>query len=212
MPVATPRTRRTRLRDVSAVLVSAAIGTAALSACQTAAISSAHRPTPESSSPGSKARVTPSDDPATASFTDSGVAVTLRLGPWHEGSSVLTALFAPVRPGFHLYSTALPPNGVDGVGRPTAVHVSGALASSGRLTAHARIQQLVVAGTATPVPVYADGPVSATLVVRRKGVGPAALHVSYAACSLSEGCLFPVSDHVVRLTVTSGRDVTNEQS
>jgi hypothetical protein len=139
----------------------------------------------------------------TTSFTESGVTVTLRLGAWHGGSSVLTAVFAPVRPGFHLYSTSLPAAGVDGVGRPTAIRVSGALAAQERLTAHAKTQKLTVAGTTTPVPVYPDGPVRTTLTIHQKVAGQALLSVSYAACSVREGCLFPVSGHPVRITVTS---------
>lgn len=140
--------------------------------------------------------------PATATFTDSGVTVTLRLGPWNAGSSVLTAVFAPVRAGFHLYSTSLPPNGVDGVGRPTAVQVSGALAAQGQLTAHATTRALTLAGTTKPVPVYPDGPVTTTLTIRHQSAGKAVVAVSYAACSVREGCLFPVSGHRVLLSVT----------
>lgn len=143
-----------------------------------------------------------SPPPATASFTDSGVTVTLRLGPWHAGSSVLTAVFAPVRAGFHLYSTSLPPNGVDGVGRPTAIQVSGALAAQGQLTAHAATHALTLTGSTKPVPVYPDGPVTTTLTLRHQSAGPAVVEVSYAACSVREGCLFPVSGHPVRLSVT----------
>jgi hypothetical protein len=185
-----PARRRPPATALAAALAAAlALGLPVLTGCAAA------KPSPQRSSPASPA-------PATASFTDSGVTVTLRLGPWHAGSSVLTAVFAPVRAGFHLYSTALPANGVDGVGRPTAIRVSGALAAQGQLTAHATTHALTLAGSTKPVPVYPDGPVTATLTIRHQSVGQAVVQVSYAACSVREGCLFPVSDHPVRLDVT----------
>jgi hypothetical protein len=69
------------------------------------------------------------------------------------------------RPGCHLYSINLPPGGVHGLGIPTVVSVRDSLRVTGSPDAdvpasHLRIQQLNV-----ELPVYPDGPVTATAPV-----------------------------------------------
>ncbi|WP_329201175.1 MULTISPECIES: hypothetical protein [unclassified Streptomyces] len=138
----------------------------------------------------------------TARFTENGVTVTLTVSEWHASSGTLTAVFAPEGKGFHLYSTDLPPTGVEGVGRPTSVAVSGALVATGRLTAAAQVRSIAVAGVDAAVPVYPDGPVTTALPVRAAGDGSATVLLGYASCSTQEGCTIPVSDRPVRLHVT----------
>ncbi|GAA2748805.1 hypothetical protein [Kitasatospora cinereorecta] len=137
-----------------------------------------------------------------ARFDDSGVTVTLTVRDWHDGAGSLDLTFAPDDEGFHLYSTDLPTGGVDGVGRPTTAHVAGALAATAPLTVHAQLRQLTLDGVNGAVPVYPDGPITATLPLRADGPGPATIHLGYAACSQTQGCLLPVDDHPVSLTVT----------
>ncbi|MFJ1707017.1 hypothetical protein [Kitasatospora sp. NPDC088346] len=136
-------------------------------------------------------------------FDDSGVSVTLTAHDWNAAGGTLDVDLAPDESGFHLYSTDLPPEGVDGVGRPTAVRVDGVLAEQSPLAVRAEVRRITLAGSETPVPVYPDGPVHATLKLRASGRGTATVYVSYAACSEAKGCLMPVLDHPVVLTVDS---------
>ncbi|MET9962774.1 hypothetical protein ABZ128_27510 [Streptomyces sp. NPDC006326] len=175
-----PYPRRAR----TARTVAALVCVAALAACGP----------PTAESPAAPAR--------TARFTENGVTVTLSVSDWHASSGTLTAVFTPERAGFHLYSTELPPTGVEGVGRPTSVAVSGALKAQGRLAAAAPVRSLAVPGVDAPVPVYPDGPVTTTLPVRADGNGEATVLLGYASCSAQDGCTIPVSDRPVRLRVT----------
>ncbi|MFE6846802.1 hypothetical protein [Streptomyces sp. NPDC057686] len=138
----------------------------------------------------------------TTRFTENGVTVTLSVSDWHASQGTLTAVFTPEAKGFHLYSTDLPPTGIEGVGRPTAMAVNGVLKAQGRLTAGAEVRSISVPGVDTPVPVYPDGPVTTTLPVRADADGDATLLLGYASCSTQDGCTIPVSDRPVHLRVT----------
>ncbi|AXE25301.1 hypothetical protein C0216_19270 [Streptomyces globosus] len=139
----------------------------------------------------------------TASFTDKGVTVTLSIADWRDAKGTLKAVFTPEEKGFHLYSTDLPATGVEGVGRPTAVSVTGVLRAEGKLTAAADVRTISVPGVGAPVPVYPDGPVTTTLPVRADGTGEATVLLGYASCSTEEGCTIPVSDRPVHLRITA---------
>lgn len=138
------------------------------------------------------------------SFSENGVTVTLSVSAWQGRQGTLTAVFTPEEKGFHLYSTDLPADGIEGVGRPTAMEVTGALRSDGKLTAAAEVLTISVPGVEAPVPVYPDGPVTATLPVRADGDGDgeATVLLGYASCSSRDGCTIPVSDRPVHLRVT----------
>ncbi|MFD4241757.1 hypothetical protein ACFWP3_09195 [Streptomyces sp. NPDC058525] len=140
--------------------------------------------------------------PPTTSFTENGVTVTLSVSDWRAPQGTLTAVFTPEEQGFHLYSTDLPATGIEGVGRPTAVGVTGVLRAAGKLTAGAEVQTISVPGVKAPVPVYPDGPVTTTLPIRADGDGDATVLLGYASCSTREGCTIPVSDRPVHLRVT----------
>ncbi|MBW5485657.1 hypothetical protein [Streptomyces bambusae] len=138
----------------------------------------------------------------TTSFTEKGVTVTLSVSGWQASKGTLTAVFTPEEKGFHLYSTDLPATGIEGVGRPTAVSVTGALKAEGKLTAGAQVRSISVPGVGAPVPVYPDGPVTTTLPVRADGNGDATVLLGYASCSEKDGCTIPVSDRPVHLRIT----------
>ena len=138
-----------------------------------------------------------------AGFSDSGVTVTIAVKDRSAQHATLAATFTPDRPGFHLYSIDLPPQGIQGVGRPTSLTAQGLLAAAGPLTAEAAPTTLALAGTDLTLPVYPDGPVTVDLPVAIDGQGQATLLLGYAACSASS-CLPPVSGHAVRLTVGAG--------
>src|SRR5258707_9922187 len=59
-----------------------------------------------------------------AAFTDSGVYVEIRLEKDSSGLS-LAATYRPTNEHYHLYSKDLPPDGLDGVGRPTRLQIAG---------------------------------------------------------------------------------------
>ncbi|MEU6309364.1 hypothetical protein [Streptomyces sp. NPDC047014] len=141
-------------------------------------------------------------DTPTTRFSANGVTVVLSVTGWKGAKGTLAAVFTPEEKGFHLYSTDLPADGVDGVGRPTSVAVDGALRAEGTLAAGAEVRSLRVPGVDAPLPVYPDGPVTTTLPVRADGNGEATVHVGYASCSAEEGCTIPVADRPVRLRVT----------
>ncbi|MFJ1566383.1 hypothetical protein [Streptomyces erythrochromogenes] len=138
----------------------------------------------------------------TTRFSENGVTVTLSVSDWKASEGTLTAVFAPEKKGFHLYSTELPATGIEGVGRPTAVAVTGALRAKGGLKATAEVRSISVPGVDAQVPVYPDGPVTTTLPVRADGNGDATVLVGYASCSTRDGCTIPVSDRPVRLRIT----------
>ncbi|MCX5129686.1 hypothetical protein [Streptomyces sp. NBC_00347] len=138
----------------------------------------------------------------TTSFTENGVTVTLSVSAWQPPRATLTAVFTPEEKGFHLYSTDLPATGIEGVGRPTSLDVTGVLRADGKLTAAADVRTISVPGVDAPVPVYPDGPVTTTLPVRLDGNGDATVLLGYASCSTQEGCTIPVADRPVHLRVT----------
>jgi hypothetical protein len=119
-----------------------------------------------------------------------------------QGSSGwrLKVLFTPPSPGFHIYSLNLPDGGVQGLGIPTRLSVSGSLAATGSVTAGEPTRQLDIAVLGVELPVYPDGPVTLTLPVRHADGSVAKVVVSYGACS-SSACLAPVTDEAIPITV-----------
>ncbi|MFJ6934494.1 hypothetical protein [Streptomyces sp. NPDC101132] len=188
------RARRSRTARVAAGLVCLA-ALAALAGCGAEG-------TGETGGSGGSAGGEAAPAPTTR-FSENGVTVTLTVTDWRDSAGTLKAVFTPEEPGFHLYSTALPASGVDGVGRPTSVTVSGALRARGALTAGAPVRSVRLPGVDAPVPVYPDGPVTTTLPVRAGAEGEATVLVGYASCSTTEGCTIPVADRPVRLHVTA---------
>ncbi len=152
---------------------------------------------------GEQPAKSPAADAApTTHFSENGVTVTLSVSDWKASKGTLTAVFTPEEKGFHLYSTDLPPTGIEGVGRPTAVDVTGVLKAEGKLTAAADVRTISLPGVGAPVPVYPDGPVTATLPIRADGKGAATVLLGYASCSTEEGCTIPVADRPVHLHIT----------
>ncbi|MFE3992057.1 hypothetical protein ACFXPW_10300 [Streptomyces goshikiensis] len=147
--------------------------------------------------------------PAVTRFTQNGVTVTLAVTGWKDAKGILTATFTPTEAGYHLYSTDLPADGVEGVGRPTSVTVAGGLAADGPASVDAEVLRINLPGVDSEVPVYPDGPVTLTLPVRAEGegeggarAGAAKALIGYASCNAEEGCNIPVLDRPVILNVT----------
>ncbi|MFC7219614.1 protein-disulfide reductase DsbD domain-containing protein [Streptomyces polyrhachis] len=130
--------------------------------------------------------------PVSEQFTDGGVAVTVTAT---DGQVV--ARLRPERAGFHLYSLSLPDAGVDGLGIPTRLSVSGALTATGAPRTDAEERTVRPEGLDVALPVYADGPVTVVLPVKRTGDGEARIVLTYGACSERGGCLPPVRERAV---------------
>ncbi|GAA3883799.1 hypothetical protein [Streptomyces lannensis] len=142
-------------------------------------------------------------DPAAvgAPFSDGGVAVSVRVES-HDGGLRVLADLRPERDGFHVYSLTLPDGGVDGIGIPTRIRTEGALRSAGPATTDARERVVRPDGLDVRLPVYEDGRVTLQLPVRRVGgTDRAKVLLSYGACSERDGCLAPVRDRAVALTL-----------
>ncbi|MEU5982559.1 hypothetical protein [Streptomyces sp. NPDC047434] len=136
---------------------------------------------------------------AVTEFNENGVTVRLSVSDWKASAGTLVATFTPDDAGFHLYSTALPADGIDGVGRPTELRTSGTVAAAGEPTVDAPVRTIEVPGVRGAVPVYPDGPVTVTLPIRATAPGRANVLVGYASCSSTEGCTIPVADRAVPL-------------
>lgn len=136
----------------------------------------------------------------TGSASAGGAVVTATLATESDGEAVLRVTIVPQQPGFHIYSLALPPQGVDGLGVPTRISVHGAFAAIGRPQADVATQYLQIATLGVALPVYPDGPVTLTIRVAKRDNGRTHIIASYGLCSDSR-CMLPVEG----LDVTLGR-------
>jgi hypothetical protein len=107
--------------------------------------------------------------------------------------------FSPQRPGYHIDSIRLPPDGVNGLGIPTIVTVRDGLRLSGTPTADVPGSNLRIAELNVNLPVYPPQRVSVTVPVRRTGDGQPEVLVTYWACSATT-CLPPVRNRPIILT------------
>ncbi|MEV5970385.1 hypothetical protein [Streptomyces sp. NPDC051921] len=152
-----------------------------------------------SSSTGCGRESAPRHPAAMTEFHENGVTVRLSVADWKSSAGTLVATFTPDDTGFHLYSTALPAEGVEGVGRPTQVRPTGSVTAAGGMTVDKPVKTIKVPGVRSAVPVYPDGPVTVTLPIRATAPGGAKVLVGYASCSSTEGCTIPVADRAVAL-------------
>lgn len=134
-----------------------------------------------------------------ARHVEGGVTVTVTLEPaGSDRTARLSATFRPDLPGFHLYSTDLPEGGVDGLGVPTRLQPGTGMRAAGPVAADRPVYTLRPAGLAAALPVYPDGPVTLSLLVRAPVQTPAEVELTYAACSV-DSCLYPVISTPVTL-------------
>ena len=128
-----------------------------------------------------------------AEFSKSGVQVDLSLEQAGAAPCVLTARYTPLREHFHVYSKDLPPDGINGLGRPTRLDIVSGLSPAGELTADATTSDFQTQGLDEVLPVYPDGPLTLRLPVSVTGDGNAQVTVSYMACSAIT-CLPPTAE------------------
>ncbi len=142
-----------------------------------------------------------------ATTTERGVEVSIALEHDSAGQVWLAARFAPTLAGTHLYSTALPEAGIDGIGRPTrlAIEVSSDVKLLGEPTADRPIELDRLETLATTLPIYPAGPVTlrAPVAIGKTARSVAAtVDVSYMACG-PKGCLPPVTHKQISVTMPS---------
>jgi thioredoxin 1 len=131
-----------------------------------------------------------------ASSTERGVQVSIALERDSAGLVWLAARFAPTLADTHLYASALPDNGIDGIGRPTrlAIVPSPGLTLLGEAIADRPVELDRIDALGAALPIYPAGPVTLRVPVslpRGLPSVPALVDVSYMACS-PKGCLPPV--------------------
>lgn len=131
-------------------------------------------------------------------ISDSGVTVAAVLTAGPDGTGYVRVTFSPQRPGYHLYSIHLPPDGVNGLGIPTIVTVRDGLRMTGSPTADVPDSTLRIAELNVSLPVYPAEPVTVTVPVQRTGNRQPEVVVTYGACSAT-ACLPPVRNRPIIL-------------
>jgi hypothetical protein len=157
---------------------------------------------------GSKPDLQPGSPLPLASFTENSVTVTLALELDSAGQTWLAATFMPTDPACHLYSKDTPPDGVDGLGRPTLLELApgSQMQAAGPLTESAAAQ---VSAEAAGLFEYPAGPVTLRLpVTLPPGAGwvDESVSITYMACG-SGSCWPPVIGKVVPVRVPGADDI-----
>lgn len=137
------------------------------------------------------------------SFEQSGVHVDVALQEDGSRRAWLTAAFKPIRSDVHLYDKDLPPQGIDGLGRPTrlAVVSSHGVTVAGPAVADRAVTMDRIDELNVSLPVYPAGPVTLRLPIRIERGASAEISLSYMACG-GLGCQPPVTDKRVRVTLS----------
>lgn len=134
------------------------------------------------------------------SYAENGVAVEVRLESDRNHHPLIATTFTPQFEGFHLYGQSLPKSGIDGIGRPTTIEmVSNRVRMEGPVNADV-LEQVQRVGD-MELPIYPEGAVTLRLPVSWEGASDANLHVTYMACSDTKGCLLPVINHPLSITL-----------
>ena len=153
----------------------------------------------------------PDDDSSRllTSFTENGVQVEIRLQKDSSGLS-LVATYRPTNEHYHLYSKDLPPKGLDGLGRPTLLKITGnGVEEAGALLESVSPIKLNAVWSEAPVPVYPEGPVTLRLpikfLINTASPIAAELSLTYMTCS-DTICLPPVEGKVIPIQLPASND------
>src|SRR5258708_4171720 len=139
------------------------------------------------------------------SFTQNGVQVNVSLEKDSTGQMSLAATYRPMNAGYHLYSKDLPRNGLDGVGRPSLLEISGnGVQATGTLLESVHPIELNATWSQEPVPVYPEGPVTLRLPIKllesTASSVVAELSLTYETCSATT-CFPPVVGKTIPVTL-----------
>lgn len=143
--------------------------------------------------------------PELASFEESLVHVTLWLEKDAQGQAYLAAKFTPTQAGYHLYSKDIPTDGVDGLGRPTRIALTGAstLQPAGALRCDQTPLREALRADLPELRVYPAGPVTLRLPVTLPA-GKTSWNdeaaITYMACK-GNTCKKPVVNRVIPLQI-----------
>jgi hypothetical protein len=146
-----------------------------------------------------------------ASFTENYVDVSVYLERDSHGNYRLSATFMPPN-GYHLYSKEIPISGIDGLGRPTLLELTGdsQIKAIGELTESVQSQEPEF--EPKELLVYPLGPVTLSLPIELPsddGWIEDELEVTYMACSASQ-CKRPVVRKRVLVRIPSINVFTTE--
>jgi len=139
---------------------------------------------------------------------DGRVQVELSSAWSDDGRLVVRAVFTPDDPGYHLYGSQMAKTGVQGIGRPTLLEVSGdpIFAEVGPLVWDKNPIEHLDKMLNLVLPLYPDGPVTLYLPLnfQTPPQGPTQIPVqlTYMACS-KQSCYSPIEQHVEQIEVTA---------
>ena len=141
-----------------------------------------------------------------SAFTEHGVHVAITLEQDANGTFLLASTYTPVDAHLHLYSTALPRDGLNGAGRPTLLELQAqqGVYSIGQLTADQSIILDQFPALNTAFPIYPDGPVTLRLPIAFESHDTELnmqVNVTYMACSSDGFCLPPVENKSIDLFI-----------
>lgn len=146
-----------------------------------------------------------------ASFSEKFVDVSVSLERDSNGGAVLSATFTPAD-GHHLYSTHIPVNGLEGLGRPTLL----ALTEESQMTALGELIESVQAQEPDFEPkelfIYPAGPVTLRLPVELPsgdGWFDDQVSITYMACSAYQ-CKPPVEGKIVSIRIPGANAFNNQ--
>lgn len=142
------------------------------------------------------------------SYAKHDVEVNVFLEKASDEQIYLTAEYIPLRPEFHLYSIDLPPNGINGAGRPTKLEIgSGSdLKVTEALFVDKPVLFLDIEGFDEPFPIYPDGPVTLRRPIEAENwtsITELDVSLTYMACSSQGRCLPPVVDEKLSFKIDS---------
>ena len=147
-----------------------------------------------------------------AKFTEHDVDVSIQLERITAGDYFLSATFTPPD-GFHLYSKDIPTGGVDGLGRPTLLELTG----ESHMTLLGEVVESAPAETPNFEPkellVYPPGAVTLRLPVKLppgNGWMDDVVKVTYMACS-DGGCKAPVTGKLVPVRVPGAGTLDSQE-
>ena len=144
------------------------------------------------------------------SFTENSVHVSVSLVYHLDGTLSLAATFTPP-PGYHLYGSGIPRNGIDGLGRPTLVELTADSKMSALAPLAESVPTVEEAFASSSLPVYPSGPVTLSLTIALpagQGWVDDEISLTFMACSAS-GCKPPVIGKVVVVRVPGADSISN---
>ena len=122
-------------------------------------------------------------------FPESAIRISAVLTP--KSPQTLKVTFDPLVRGMRLYGENLPLAGVNGLGVPTTVKVSGGLRQIGSDHTNVDAKETPIGSPPIDLPVYPSGPVTFIESVRILRSGPRTVELTFGGCT-QRVCYLPV--------------------